>query len=88
LSNATAVRVAGEPRSAASRLAGTLRRAALAAGEDLLRPAPSSALNARIGPRRRLVPIAEGHALSIGIFSYRDTLGRRPPALASRALSH
>ena len=47
--------MAGEPRSSASRLAGTVRRAALAAGEDLLRPAPSSALNARIGPRRRLV---------------------------------
>ena len=47
----SAVRLAGEP----SRLAGTLRRAALAAGEDLLRPAPSSALNARIGPHRRLV---------------------------------
>ena len=51
----SAVRMAGEPRSSASRLGGTLRRAALAAGEDLLRPAPSSALNARIGPRRRLV---------------------------------
>jgi diacylglycerol O-acyltransferase / wax synthase len=51
----SAARVAGQPRSAASRLAGTLRRAALAAGEDLLRPAPSSALNTRIGPRRRLV---------------------------------
>ncbi len=51
----SAVRLAGEPRSAASRLAGTLRRAALATGEDLLRPAPSSALNARIGPHRRLV---------------------------------
>ena len=49
------VRLVGEPRSSASRLAGTLRRAALAAGEDLLRPAPSSALNARIGPHRRLV---------------------------------
>ena len=59
----SAVRMAGEPRSAATRLAGTLRRAALAAGEDLLRPAPSSALNARIGPRRRLVrhsvPVAD-----------------------------
>jgi diacylglycerol O-acyltransferase len=50
-----AARMAGEPRAAASRIAGTLRRAALAAGEDLLRPAPSSALNARIGPRRTLV---------------------------------
>lgn len=57
------VRVAGEPRSSATRLAGTLRRAALAAGEDLLRPAPSSVLNARIGPRRTLVrhsvPVAD-----------------------------
>jgi diacylglycerol O-acyltransferase / wax synthase len=51
----SAVRMVGEPRTAASRLAGTLRRAALAAGEDLLRPAPASVLNARIGPRRRLV---------------------------------
>jgi diacylglycerol O-acyltransferase len=50
-----AARMAGEPRAAASRIAGTLRRAALAAGEDLLRPAPASALNARIGPRRTLV---------------------------------
>jgi diacylglycerol O-acyltransferase / wax synthase len=50
-----ATRLAGEPRAAASRIAGTLRRAALAAGEDLLRPAPASALNARIGPRRTLV---------------------------------
>ena len=48
-------RMAGEPRVAASRIAGTLRRAALAAGEDLLRPAPASVLNARIGPRRTLV---------------------------------
>lgn len=50
-----AARMAGEPRAAASRIAGTLRRAALVAGEDLLRPAPASALNARIGPRRVLV---------------------------------
>jgi WS/DGAT/MGAT family acyltransferase len=50
-----AVRLAGEPRAAAGRLAGTLRRAALATGEDLLRPAPASVLNARIGPRRTLV---------------------------------
>jgi WS/DGAT/MGAT family acyltransferase len=39
----------------APRIAGTLRRAALAAGEDLLRPAPASALNPKIGPRRTLV---------------------------------
>jgi diacylglycerol O-acyltransferase len=50
-----AVRLAGGPRAAPSRIAGTLRRAALAVGEDLLRPAPASALNARIGPRRTLV---------------------------------
>jgi len=50
-----AARLAGQPRAGASRIAGTLRRAALAAGEDLLRPAPSSALKARIGPRRTLV---------------------------------
>ena len=50
-----AARMAGEPRAATSRLAGTLRRAALAAGEEVLRPAPASALNARIGPRRTLV---------------------------------
>jgi diacylglycerol O-acyltransferase / wax synthase len=50
-----AARLAAEPRASAGRIAGTLRRAALAAGEDLLRPAPSSALNTRIGPRRTLV---------------------------------
>ena len=59
----SAVRMAGEPRAAATRMAGTLRRAALAAGEDLLRPAPSSVLNQRIGPRRTLVrhsvPVAD-----------------------------
>jgi diacylglycerol O-acyltransferase / wax synthase len=47
--------LAADPRASAGRIAGTLRRAALAAGEDLLRPAPSSALNTRIGPRRTLV---------------------------------
>jgi diacylglycerol O-acyltransferase / wax synthase len=50
-----AARLAGDPRVAPARIAGTLRRAALAVGEDLLRPAPASALNARIGPRRTLV---------------------------------
>jgi WS/DGAT/MGAT family acyltransferase len=50
-----AARLAGEPRAAVPRIAGTLRRAALAAGEDLLRPAPASVLNGRIGPRRALV---------------------------------
>jgi diacylglycerol O-acyltransferase / wax synthase len=57
-----AARMAGRPRTAVSRLAGTLRQAALAAGEDLLRPAPASALNARIGPRRTLVR----HSVSFG----------------------
>jgi diacylglycerol O-acyltransferase / wax synthase len=56
-----AARLAVEPGAAVSRIAGTLRRAALAAGEDLLRPAPASALNARIGPRRVLVR----HSVSI-----------------------
>ncbi len=51
----SAVRAATVPRATATRLAGTLRRAALAAGEDLLRPAPASVLNARIGPKRALV---------------------------------
>ena len=51
----SAARFATAPVGGASRIAGTLRRAALAAGEDLLRPAPSSLLNQRIGPRRTLV---------------------------------
>jgi diacylglycerol O-acyltransferase / wax synthase len=55
-------RMAGEPRAAVSRIAGTVRRAALAAGGDLLRPAPASLLNTRIGPRRTLVR----HAVSFG----------------------
>jgi diacylglycerol O-acyltransferase len=51
----SAARLASAPVGGASRIAGTLRRAALAAGEDLLRPAPASLLNQRIGPRRTLV---------------------------------
>jgi diacylglycerol O-acyltransferase / wax synthase len=51
----SAARLAAAPVGGASRIAGTLRRAALAAGDDLLRPAPSSLLNRRIGPRRTLV---------------------------------
>ena len=47
-------RAAGSPTRGV-RLAETLRRAALSAGEDLLRPAPSSFLNGPIGPRRRLL---------------------------------
>jgi diacylglycerol O-acyltransferase len=54
-----AARAAGSP----SRLSGTLRRAAMAVGEDVARPAPSSFLNDPIGPRRTLVgrslPVAE-----------------------------
>jgi diacylglycerol O-acyltransferase len=37
------------------RIADTLRRTALAVGEDVLRPAPSSYVNVEIGPRRTLV---------------------------------
>ena len=51
----SAARLAAAPVGGTARIAGTLRRAALAAGEDLLRPAPSSVLNQRIGPRRTLV---------------------------------
>jgi WS/DGAT/MGAT family acyltransferase len=47
---------AGFARAVASpRLAGTLRRTALAVGEDLLRPAPSSYVNAPLSARRTLV---------------------------------
>ena len=46
-------RAAGSPTRGV-RLAETLRRAAFSAGEDLLRPAPSSFLNGPIGPARRL----------------------------------
>jgi diacylglycerol O-acyltransferase / wax synthase len=53
-----AARAAGSPRG----LGGTLRRAAMAVGEDIARPAPSSFLNDPIGPRRTLV----GHTLPVG----------------------
>ena len=52
-----AARAAGSP----ARLGGTLRRAAMAVGEDVARPAPSSFLNDPIGPRRTLV----GHSLPV-----------------------
>ena len=52
-----AARAAGSP----SRLGGTLRRAAMAVGEDVARAAPSSFLNDPIGPRRTLV----GHTLPV-----------------------
>ncbi len=48
-------RLAGSPVSSGARLGGTLRRAALAMEEDLLRPAPPSFLNGQIGPERTLV---------------------------------
>jgi WS/DGAT/MGAT family acyltransferase len=47
-------RLAANPR-AGVRIADTLRRTALAVGEDMLRPAPSSYVNVPIGPRRTLV---------------------------------
>ena len=52
-----AARAAGSP----PRLGGTLRRAALAVGEDVARSAPSSFLNPAIGPRRTLV----GHTVGV-----------------------
>ena len=52
-----AARAAGSP----PRLGGTLRRAALAVGEDVARSAPSSFLNPAIGPRRTLV----GHTVAV-----------------------
>jgi WS/DGAT/MGAT family acyltransferase len=48
------VRMAGSPRTTSNRISDTLRRTALAVGEDLLRPAPSSFLNTGIGPSRTL----------------------------------
>jgi diacylglycerol O-acyltransferase / wax synthase len=52
-----AARAAGSP----PRLGGTLRRAALAVGEDVARAAPSSFLNPPIGPRRTLL----GHSIDV-----------------------
>ena len=51
---ASVARLAASPRRGV-RLAETLRRTALAVGEDVLRPAPASYVNARIGPARTLV---------------------------------
>ena len=48
-------RIAGAPRAGGARIYDTVRRAALAVGDDLLRPAPPSFLNVPIGPRRTLV---------------------------------
>ncbi|MEA2426039.1 MAG: diacylglycerol O-acyltransferase / wax synthase, partial [Thermoleophilaceae bacterium] len=47
-------RMAATPIASGGRISDTLRRTALAVGEDLLRPAPSSFLNSDIGPRRTL----------------------------------
>jgi diacylglycerol O-acyltransferase / wax synthase len=52
-----AARAVGSP----PRLGGTLRRAALAVGEDVARAAPSSFLNPAIGPRRTLA----GHTVPV-----------------------
>ena len=49
-------RMAGRPISGGTRIYETARRAALAVGEDLIRPAPASYLNVPIGPKRTLVP--------------------------------
>ena len=48
-------RIAGTPRAGGARMYDTVRRAALAVGDDLLRPAPASYLNVPIGPKRTLV---------------------------------
>ncbi|GAC1436154.1 MAG: wax ester/triacylglycerol synthase family O-acyltransferase [Solirubrobacteraceae bacterium] len=47
--------LAQSPVSSGGRLASTLRRAALAVGEDFVRSAPAACVNRRIGPRRTLV---------------------------------
>ncbi|HEV3228018.1 MAG TPA: wax ester/triacylglycerol synthase family O-acyltransferase [Solirubrobacteraceae bacterium] len=47
--------LAGSPVSGGTRIAGSLRRAALAVGDDLLRAAPPAYLNRAIGPQRTLV---------------------------------
>ena len=47
--------LAGSPLAGSSRAAATLRRTALAVGDDLLRPAPSAYVNRTIGPKRTLV---------------------------------
>ncbi len=63
-SGAEPLRALGRAARAASsppRLGGTLRRAALAVGEDVARSAPSSFLNPAIGPRRTLV----GHTVEV-----------------------
>ena len=58
-----AARAAGSP----VRLGGTLRRAAMAVGEDVARAAPSSFLNDPIGPRRTpRRPLAGGRGAARG----------------------
>jgi diacylglycerol O-acyltransferase / wax synthase len=54
------------------RVADTLRRAALSLAEDTIRPAPDSAYNVAIGPRRTLVP----HAVSLPrLLALKETFG-------------
>jgi WS/DGAT/MGAT family acyltransferase len=48
---------AASPFSSGVRLASSLRRTALAVGDDLLRPAPSAYVNQKIGPQRTLVGV-------------------------------
>src|SRR5690242_224828 len=48
------MRMGMSPIASGNRISDTLRRTALAVGEDLLRPAPDSFLNTEIGPRRTL----------------------------------
>jgi WS/DGAT/MGAT family acyltransferase len=47
-------RLAADPLAGGNRIGATLRRTALAVGEDLIRPAPDSFLNDEIGPLRAL----------------------------------
>lgn len=46
---------ASSPLSSGARIAGSLRRTALAVGDDLLRPAPSAYVNRAIGAKRTLL---------------------------------
>jgi len=54
-----AARMATSPVRSAGRISDTLRKTAMAIESDLLRPAPASYLNAKIGPRRTLVTHGE-----------------------------
>ena len=83
-SGAEPLRALGRAARAASsppRLGGTLRRAALAVGEDVARSAPSSFLNPAIGPRRTLV----GHTVARAAAARRQA---RVGRLAQRRRAH